>query len=157
MATPSLANQWVRRERRMRIRLAIVISVVLGGFIMVMGRGVQLHVRDNRELEWVAEKQYQAVVPVAARRGKIMDSREKELAVSMPASSVYADGRFVGDVAGTVKSLLSLLNLTAESSGDIRTQLAARKRFVWIKRKVDVETVEKSSDRVSGLTLMSSQ
>jgi cell division protein FtsI (penicillin-binding protein 3) len=133
----------MRRERRMRIRLAIVAAVILCGFVMVVGRGVQLHVRDNHELKWVAEKQYQAVVPVAARRGKIVDALEKDLAVSMPASSVYADGRLVGDVPGTVKSLSGLLNLNAESSSDIRTQLSSRKRFVWIRRKVDSETVER--------------
>lgn len=127
----------------MRIRLVIVASVILGGFVMVMARGVQLHVGDNRALASQAKNQYQAVVPVAARRGKILDRNDKELAVSMPASSIYADGQVVGDVPTAVRSLTSLLNLNAETSSDIRAQLTARKRFVWIKRKAGPEVVEK--------------
>jgi cell division protein FtsI (penicillin-binding protein 3) len=143
MATPSLANQWMRRERRMRIRLAVVAAVVLVGFVGVMGRALQLQVQDNQALEWVASKQYQAVVPVAARRGKIFDNRGKELAVSMPATSIYADGRLVKDVNEAVRSLTSVLGLSGEVVSELRAQLSDRKRFVWVKRKVTPEVTEK--------------
>lgn len=143
MATPSLANQWMRRERRMRIRLSIVAGGVALGFVGVMARGIQLQVKDNQALGWVAEKQYQAVVPVAARRGKILDAREKELAVSMPATSIYADGRLVKDVNAAVKSLTSVLGLSGEAASDLRAQLSDRKRFVWVRRKVTPEIAEK--------------
>lgn len=145
MATPppSLANQWMKRERRMRIRLAIVAGGVLGGFVLVLVRGIQLHVQDNPALASQAKNQYRAVVPVAVRRGKILDSRDKELAVSVLVNSVYADGDVVADVPTTVKSLAGLLGLSAEVAGDVRTQLLARKKFVMIKRKVDAEMVSK--------------
>lgn len=145
MATPppSLANQWMKRERRMRIRLAIVAGGVLGGFVLVLVRGIQLHVQDNPALAAYAKSQYQANVPVAARRGKILDSRDKELAVSVLVTSVYADGDVVADVPATVRSLAGLLGLSAEVASDVRTQLLARKKFVMIKRKVDAETVSK--------------
>lgn len=126
----------------MRIRLAIVAGGVLGGFVLVLVRGVQLHVQENPALAAYARKQYQAVVPVAARRGKILDSREKELAVSVPVTSVYADGDMVVDVPATVKSLAGVLGLSAGAVSDVRTQLAARKKFVLIKRKVEPEVVK---------------
>lgn len=142
-APNSLGNQWQSRERRMRIRLAVVGAGVLGGFVLIVLRGAQLQLRDNRELEWVASKQYQAVVPVAARRGKILDARGKELAVSMPATSIYADGRKVTDVNAAVRALAGALNLSGEAAGDLRKQLTARKQFVWLGRKVDPAVVER--------------
>lgn len=140
--TPSLANQWLRRERRMRIRLAIAASVLSCGFVLMICRGVQLNVHGDQRLEWVAEKQYQAVVPMSARRGKILDAHDKDLAVSMPVTSIYADGRMVRDVNGTVKTLASALGLSGDVVSDVRVQLSDRKQFVWIKRKVDPAVVE---------------
>ncbi|PIR21361.1 MAG: penicillin-binding protein [Deltaproteobacteria bacterium CG11_big_fil_rev_8_21_14_0_20_47_16] len=151
-AQPSLANQWMRREKRMRVRLAIVASTLLGGFVLVIGRGVYLQVKDNHNLEWVASKQYRAVVPVAARRGKILDTNGKELAVSMPVSSIYADGRYVKDVNAAVNALVGALSLGVEEVRDLRSQLAAHKKFVWIKRKVDPEIASQiKAMNISGL------
>lgn len=140
---PSLANQWARRERRMRIRIAVVAGGVVLGFAAVIGRGVHLQVQDNQALEWVAAKQYQAVVPVAARRGKILDAKGKELAVSQPATSIYMDGSKALDPAMAVRQLAGVLGLSGEAVSELKSQLMARKRFVWIKRKVDSETVER--------------
>lgn len=150
----TVADQWQRRELRMRIRMAIVAVGLMLGFGLVIMRGVQLQIYKDVNLAQVAKKQYQAVVPVAPRRGKILDVRGKELAVSTPVISIYADARTMSDVAESIQKLNHILNLGSEAEG-IRSRLQSGKRFVWIKRQVPLGTVEQvKASNIQGLNFV---
>lgn len=130
-----------RRSRRTRLRMCGVIGGLALGFIGVVARAIDLHLGEQRSLKWIATKQYRAVIPTAPRRGKIFDTKGRELAVDIPVFSIYADPRAVRDRAGTLAALDRLLGLGGETPGILR-QMERERKFVWIKRRVAREVAE---------------
>lgn len=125
-----------------RRRLFVVAGLLLCGFVLLVGRAVQLHLSDQPTLAGVANKQYHAKVPVEPQRGKVIDTRGRELATNVPKVSVFADPAEVVDPQGTVDALADTLALS-KTRRDIEQRLRSSKRFAWIKRRVSLKTADK--------------
>ncbi|MBI4367234.1 MAG: serine hydrolase [Deltaproteobacteria bacterium] len=130
-----------RRDRWIRVRMSIVGMGLIVGFGVVVGRAMDLHLREQPSLKWVASKQYRAVIPTAPRRGKILDQKGRELALDLPVHSLYVDPRGVRDSEGTLAALQRVLPLGADAKL-IRRRLAEHRKFVWIKRRVEPSVAE---------------
>ncbi|PIR17655.1 MAG: penicillin-binding protein [Deltaproteobacteria bacterium CG11_big_fil_rev_8_21_14_0_20_49_13] len=132
-------SEELRREQRIRLRIKIVTGVVCVMFFMVSARAIELHCIKNSALKWIANKQYQAVIPQSLRRGRILDRNGKELAVSLPVPSIYADPRMVSLTDEERALLGSSLGIDEK---DLASKLKQGKKFVWLKRTVDNETLQ---------------
>ncbi len=129
-------------ERSMRMRMGCVALMLLGGFSVVVARAVHLHVSAQDNLQWIAKRQYQAVIPTSRRRAKVADAKGRELAVSVPITSMFADPSAVADPAATVNAINDVFPLGNERK-EIVHRLRPGKKFAWIRRRVPVSAVEK--------------
>lgn len=122
-------------QRRTRIRIVAVGGLMGLGFLVVAARAVQLHVSPDASLQGVAQQQHHAVIPMAKKRGKLLDAKGRELAVSVPIWSIFADPTAIIDPVGTLEAIEAVLPLGAQRHA-ILQRLQGEKRFAWIQRRV---------------------
>ncbi|WP_409479285.1 penicillin-binding transpeptidase domain-containing protein [Pseudobdellovibrio sp. HCB154] len=113
-------------------------------------RAAYLQFVPHEKLNTLQEKQFQTVVSLPARRGNIIDRNGKELAMSSPTYSIYADPKIIEDRKGTAKFLAKVLK---ENQNEIYSKIKDKnKRFIWIERLVSVSQVEEiKTQKIRGL------
>jgi cell division protein FtsI (penicillin-binding protein 3) len=99
-------------------------------FLALAGRAAHLSVIDRRGFER-GEAQNGTLLRLAPARGTIFDKTGAELAVSVPAPSVYAVPREMDDPARTARALARALGL---SETQLRARLERKTSFVFVKR-----------------------
>lgn len=132
-----------------RFRLGFVYTCVALYFAFIGFRLVQLQVLVNPELEALAQKQFQKVGKTSPHRLAIYDRNREELAVSIPASSIFARPRLVRNKEKVARVLADILG---GSASKIVKKLDSAKPFVWIQRQVDEDKAhEIVRRRLSGI------
>lgn len=129
------------------ISLFIFICVLWSALVF---RAAYLQFVPHEKLNALQEKQFQTVVSLPARRGSIVDRYGKELAMSSPTYSIYADPKIIVDRKATAKLLAKILK---ENSSEVFAKIKDKnKRFVWIERLVSVSQVEEiKTAKIRGL------
>lgn len=135
-----------RPARVMRWRFWVVIVVIAFGFGGVLWKSARLQLVLGDDLRGLAEEQYLRKVTIAAPRGAVLDREGRQLAVSLPAWSVFAEPRRVVDVAGTAERIAAALELPVD---DVRRKIDNKRAFVWIERRIAPD----AADRVKELDL----
>lgn len=130
-------------NKKTMYRIYIVTVCLCFAFMIVLARASYLHLVNDDQLRSIAKQQYNAKIPVSVRRGKIFDRNGEELAVSLPVPSVYVDPTMVRDVAGTVKALSPILEM---SEKELLEKIAGGKRFAWLKRRISYDTMKKVAE-----------
>lgn len=100
----------------------------------------------SEEYAEAARRQRVRKIELPARRGAVYDRTGGELAVSIPARTVYANPRQVSDPAATARALAPLLERPA---GELEAELRKDRGFVYLARRIGVVT----SKQVSALRL----
>lgn len=111
--------------------------------LCLAGIGVRLgYVQGVRAESYTvqAEKQRLRKIELPARRGTILDRNGDELAVSVPARTIYANPRLITDPAVTAGALAPLLGRDAAS---IERDLRKDTGFVYLARRIGLVTAEK--------------
>src|SRR5215212_6602012 len=106
-----------RRRRRVngkRRLLALLILSILA-FMAISGRLVILQVFDAGSLDQAAARQRLTVIDLPATRGRIFDRNLDDLAISIPASAVWADPRLVRNKPATAARLAGALGASKRS------------------------------------------
>lgn len=134
------ANPAFERDDRARRRLKLLYAGIILGYLAIAARGVVLMLQDNHKLEKIAMKQYRAAIQQASDRNRILDAKGQELAISVPAWSLYADPKEIKSPLAVASGLAKVLELSRETLHD---KLKEKRRFVWIKRRLDAATMEK--------------
>ncbi len=130
-----------------RIRLFGVLFILV--FLLIVGRAYYLQVVIAPELQDRADQQRQRIVELAPQRGSILDRNGDPLAVSLDAESLYADPKLVKDPKKSAKQLAGLLKMPQQ---ELTKLLSEKKRFVWIKRKLEPEVVKQLRNlKITGL------
>lgn len=129
---------------RKRIFLVFSISIMFTGIIIY--RAVEFQILERDSLIKNLSKQREKVVKLVPRRGRILDSKKNELAVSVNVGSVFARPRAIRDINETANVLSSLLGM---STREIKKLLLDGNNFVWLKRQIP-ETI---ADEISKLKL----
>lgn len=125
-----------------RARAAIVGVLVLGIFGGLAYRLYAIQILGHRAAVESREKQSLTHVVVESGRGRIVDARGEELAVSIPVASICVNPKLAQpDTARVLSEALSL------PYADVQAKLQSRKEFVWIKRRV----TDAEADRVRAL------
>jgi cell division protein FtsI (penicillin-binding protein 3) len=117
--------------------------------------GVRLtYVQAVRSEQYTEEARRQRVrkIELPARRGAIYDRKGGELAVSIPARTVYANPKHVADPAATARALAPLLG---RSATDVETDLRKDRSFVYLARRIGVVTTKKiAAMRLAGIGVL---
>lgn len=107
---------------------------------LLIFRAAYLQFLPQTKLNTLQLRQFQTVVTLPSRRGNIYDTTGKELAMSAPSYSLYADPKVIVDKKKTAEALASLVQQPAR---DIYTKIKdPTKRFVWVERIIDASHAE---------------
>lgn len=126
-------------EKSMRRRIVVVAVFAVLGAAGLGVRAWDLQVRSAERLAELARRQHTAKVTLKARRGMIFDREGKELAISLPVESVFAQPRLIEDKHAVSRELSRILGLDAR---ELEKRLKTPGRsFVWIDRQVSEEKI----------------
>jgi cell division protein FtsI (penicillin-binding protein 3) len=121
-------------------RLAIISFFLFAFGLVLVGRLVHLQIIQHDRLAAQSDKQYLRTVEITSARGNIYDRNRNQLATNIQVESVYADPKSVIDKNNTARLLASALKLNPET---VLRKLQSNRHFVWIKRKSELNAVEK--------------
>ncbi|HEU5410820.1 MAG TPA: penicillin-binding transpeptidase domain-containing protein, partial [Candidatus Acidoferrales bacterium] len=93
-----------------------------------------------------ANRQQERIIEMSPMRGPIYDRNGRELAMSIPVDSCFADPQEISDPEMVGRLLSHVLGIPAE---DIEEKLAQSRSFVWIARKITPE----QASRIQALNL----
>jgi cell division protein FtsI (penicillin-binding protein 3) len=141
-----LGDWRVMLRRRVTVTAALLALWVVG----IEARLVYLQVIDKADLVKRAERQQMQTIPLAAKRGDIVDRRGRVLATSVDADTIYAVPSAIGDEASVVAKLCEAFR---DCSNSERTELVERlkrqRNFAYVRRQVDPD----EAARVKALNL----
>ena len=115
-----------------------IFLTVLG--LVLVGRLVQLQIIQHDRLAAQSDRQYLRTVEISSGRGNIYDRNRNQLATNIQVESVYADPKSVTDKNATARILATALKLNSKA---VLKKLKSDRHFVWIKRKGEMNAVEK--------------
>lgn len=123
---------------RLRILIAGLMIVLL--FVAVSIKAFELQVLDREKALRIAMSQHRGFFTLLPRRGKILDSNNKELAVNLEAYSIYLRPKEVKEPRKLVDVLSKHLGLTRD---EVLNLVSSKKPFVWVKRLVEPDVASK--------------
>jgi len=121
-----------------RLAMVSIFLTVLG--LVLVGRLVQLQIIQHDRLAAQSDRQYLRTVEITSGRGNIYDRNRNQLATNIRVESVYADPISITDKDNTARILATALKLNQKA---VLKKLKSDRHFVWIKRKSDMNAVEK--------------
>jgi cell division protein FtsI (penicillin-binding protein 3) len=125
--------------------------LIVAFFILWIGAiGVRLvHLQVNQS-DWLREKaldQRRDQIKSKTLRGTIFDRSGRVLAMSVKSKSLFADPAEIDDVAATAKKVAAALKVNPnEILNNLSEAKKSGKRFVWLARKIDEDTVLKLNE-----------
>ncbi len=121
-------------------RLALVSLILFAAGLVLVGRLVQLQIIQHDRLAAQSDKQYLRTVEITSGRGNIYDRNRNQLATNIRVESVYADPKSIVEKTATARILARVLELNPQA---VLKKLKSNRHFVWIKRKSELNAVEK--------------
>lgn len=121
-------------------RLALVSLVLSAAGLVLVGRLVHLQIIQHDRLAAQSDKQFLRTVEITSGRGNIYDRNRNQLATNIRVESVYADPKSVAEKTATARILARVLKLNPQA---VLKKLKSNRHFVWIKRKSELNAVEK--------------
>jgi len=122
-------------------RSRVVLFVLFVAFCALIGRALWLQGISTEFLQKQGESRYARTLELPATRGKITDRNGQVLASSMPVKAIWA---IPDDVLLAPKvKLAKLAGLLDMSDAELRSKLDSDRSFVYLKRQVEQETVDK--------------
>ncbi len=121
-------------------RLVLISLILSAAGLVLAGRLVHLQIIQHDRLMAQSEKQYLRSVEITSGRGNIYDRNRNQLATNIQVESVYADPKSVVEKTATARILARILGLNPHA---VLKKLKSNRHFVWIKRKSELNAVEK--------------
>jgi len=113
-------------------RARVLLSLLLLGFALLVGRALHLQVLQGDFLQRKGESRYARLLEMPAHRGMITDRHGEPLAISTPVESVWASP---ADVEATPAQRRQLARVLSMSEADLNKRLSGSGReFVYLKR-----------------------
>ena len=122
-------------------RSRVVLFVLFVAFLALILRALWLQGHTTEFLQKQGESRYARTLELPATRGKITDRNGQVLASSLPVRAVWAIPDDVLEAAP--KKISELARLLEMSEPDLRKKLDSDRTFVYLKRQVEQEPVEK--------------
>ncbi|MBI5076169.1 MAG: penicillin-binding protein 2 [Nitrospirae bacterium] len=141
-----MKQNWLNNGEASRKRTVILNTVIIFSFVMVFFRLADIMVLKNKFYTEKAKSQQVKTEDIQARRGNIYDRKGREIAINLEMESLYCDPGEAGTNPESVRQLSSILSVEPRA---IQAKLTQQKRFVWVDRKLSLET----ADRVKKLKM----
>jgi cell division protein FtsI (penicillin-binding protein 3) len=122
-------------------RSRVVLLVLFAAFLALGGRALWLQAMTTKFLQKQGASRYERTLELPAIRGKIMDRNGQVLASSLPVKAVWAIPEDVLD--SPPEKLRELARLLDMSEAELRKKLDSDRTFVYLKRQVEMDVVEK--------------
>jgi cell division protein FtsI (penicillin-binding protein 3) len=123
----------------------LLVASVLA-FLAISGRLIVLQILDAGSLDQAAARQRSTAIELPAVRGRVFDRNLADLALSLPAKSVYAQPPLVADRADAARRLAPLLG---KPRAWVARRLASRARWLYLARRLPLAR----GNRVAALKL----
>ena len=121
--------------RRRLIALFVTTVMVFG---LILARVGMLQTAEAGSYQSAGTNQRTREATLSASRGVIFDRNGDELALSVPATTIYVNPKYVLDPAGTAAALASALGLSPEKQQSLAAAMQDKtKSFVYVARQVD--------------------
>ncbi len=134
-------------ELRKNIRLISFFFTII--FFIIAVRVYFLQILTPNEIRKRIETQHKTILKLAPRRGTIYDRNATELAVSIQMESLAARPGLINNARTVAKQLAPILGTVHTK---LQQPLTAKKKFVWIRRKLSPHQSEKiKSLKIRGL------
>jgi cell division protein FtsI (penicillin-binding protein 3) len=130
-----------QRSPRLRWLVVWVVAVVWMG--VVLARLSYLQLFCYSEYFAKAQHQQQRIFEISPMRGMIYDRKGRELAVSIPMDSIFADPTDIKDPEMVARLLSRVLDIPAE---DLEAKINDSSKPVRLAKKLSPETVERIDD-----------
>lgn len=127
-------------QRNLRLRWLIVWVVAMVWMAVVFGRLSYLQLFRYSEYFAKAQHQQQRIFEISPSRGTIYDRNGRELAVSLPMDSVFADPTDITDPEMVAQLLSRVLDIPAD---DLETKIRGAHTPVRLARKLSPEAVQR--------------
>jgi cell division protein FtsI (penicillin-binding protein 3) len=112
--------------------------------LLIGARLVQLQVSQHETFTARARNQQLSSIETSATRGPVLDRQGRELARSVETASFFADPREVSDSNETAKRIAAITGQDrVELAKRLDTAIDAKKQFIWIARRVDIDAAKK--------------
>ncbi|HEY1057871.1 MAG TPA: penicillin-binding protein 2 [Limnobacter sp.] len=122
--------------------------VLLGLFLAFGGliaRAAYLQIVSNDFLQEQGAKRMERTLPLPASRGTLMDRNNVVLAQSVPAQTIWYDGRRISQVPDAkLRELASVLGIKQPDRMIRQIRADAKKAFVYLDRQVDPDLANKA-------------
>ena len=138
--SPRTRAVWMEKVDWGRLRINAVVCIFCLLWFGLWGRAWYLQMVEGPRLADRARRQHMASELVTGRRGMIYDRNGQVLARSVEARSVYAKPQEVEDFLVMANTLGPILGMEPQKLYDELSK--TKRRFVWLKRKVDDYTAE---------------
>lgn len=126
-----------------RCRAYHLLFLILLGFTFVFIKLVWLMIIKHDMYVKKANQQYVRIKELSPSRGLIYDRKQRELAVNIEVNSLYGEPV---KVANPVKASQKIGFVLKDSTEEIRKKLSGKKKFVWLKRKMDGKDASKINE-----------
>src|SRR5215469_12870092 len=130
-------------QRNARLRWLIVWALAVVWMAVVLARLSYLQLFCYGDYFARAQRQQQRVFEISPKRGTIYDRKGRELAVSLPMDSVFADPAEINDAAMVGRLLSRVLNVPAD---ELETKIREAHTPVRMAKKLSPETVQRIDD-----------
>ncbi|MEY4361546.1 MAG: peptidoglycan synthetase FtsI, partial [Actinomycetota bacterium] len=112
-------------------------------FAAFVGQLLNLQFFSGSRLRAAGVAQRETYLTVPAARGTIFDRDGNEMAITVPATSIYANPQAIADPTATAHVLAQMLGLDADREADLIESISDRsKTFVYVQRFVDDEVAQ---------------
>jgi cell division protein FtsI (penicillin-binding protein 3) len=118
-------------------RLLQIFAVLAAWSVVVVARLVQVQIVRHDDYTNRALRQQERTLDLSPVRGAILDARNRVLAESIAAESIYADPQAIANRRAVAVRLAPILGIAAR---EIEARLSSDAGFVWIARQVPLET-----------------
>src|SRR5579862_6754681 len=130
-------------QRNPRLRWLIVWVAAVVWIVVVLGRLSYLQLFCYSEYLAKAQRQQQRIFEISPMRGTIYDRKGRELAVSLPMDSVFADPAEIPDVGLVARLLSHVLDVPADM---IEQKIDEARTPVRLAKKLSPDTVQRIDD-----------
>ncbi|HUP60176.1 MAG TPA: penicillin-binding transpeptidase domain-containing protein [Thermoanaerobaculia bacterium] len=119
-------------------RLLQLFAVLAAWALIVVARLVQVQLVRHDDYVARAQRQHERTLTMHPVRGSILDARQRILAESVAAESIYADPQAITDHRAVAKQLASVrgIGLTAR---ELEAKLRGDGSFAWVARQLPLE------------------
>ena len=126
-------------------RRALFIAFGLVVWMLAIGaRLVQLQINQHEELASRARSQQVGAIETSPSRGQLLDRQGRELARSIDTESFFADPREILNTDNTARRITAVTGQDrAELAGRLSEAKETNKKFVWIVRRLDIQSASK--------------